>query len=78
VPVVAAAAGALPETCGAAALLVEPGDHEGFAAAAVTAATDSGERQRLIGLGLERARGRTWQRAAELTDAAIAPLLTGG
>jgi glycosyltransferase involved in cell wall biosynthesis len=74
-PVVAAAAGALPETVGEAALLVEPGDSAAFAAALVTAACDPRERDRLIDAGVRRAASFTWQRTAELTDATIEPLL---
>jgi glycosyltransferase involved in cell wall biosynthesis len=71
VPVVAASAGALPETVGDAALLVSPTDRAGFAAAVLTAITDEQERQRLIRRGLERASRCDWNRAARLADAAI-------
>jgi glycosyltransferase involved in cell wall biosynthesis len=70
-PVVAAARGALPETCGDAALLVEP---DGFAEAAVRAATT--DRDRLRKAGLERAARFTWERTARATDQAIGRLLT--
>ena len=69
-PVVAANRAALPETCGDAALVVEP---EEFAEAAVKAATS--ESERLTAAGLERAARFTWNRTARETDQAIADLL---
>ncbi len=77
VPVVAAAAGALPETCGAAALLFDPGDPRQLTAALIAAASDQIERERLIALGAIRSRDFSWDRSAALTDAAIVPLLQG-
>jgi glycosyltransferase involved in cell wall biosynthesis len=76
-PVVAAQRGALRETCGNAALLADPDDAEGFADALVRAATADAERNRLIEAGRERAALFTWQRSAELTDAALARALAG-
>jgi glycosyltransferase involved in cell wall biosynthesis len=70
-PVVAANRGALPETCGDAALVVEPED---FAEAAVKAVTT--ERERLTQAGLARAARFTWERTARETDQAISRLLT--
>jgi glycosyltransferase involved in cell wall biosynthesis len=70
-PVVAANRGALPETCGDAALVVEPED---FAQAAVAAVTT--ERERLTQAGLARAARFTWERTARETDQAIEELLT--
>jgi glycosyltransferase involved in cell wall biosynthesis len=70
-PVVAANRGALPETCGDAALVVEPED---FAAAAVAAVTT--EAERLTQAGLARAARFTWERTARETDQAIEELLT--
>ena len=70
-PVVAADRSALPETCGGAALLADPGDPEAFADALVRAATDAEERARLIAAGRERAGRFSWERSAELTDAAL-------
>lgn len=69
-PVVAANRGALPETCGDAALLVEPED---FAQAAVAAVTT--ERDRLSQAGLARAARFTWERTARATDQEIGRLL---
>ena len=74
-PVVAAERGALPETCGDAALLADPHDPEAFAAALVRATTAEAERARLIEAGRERAACFTWERSAELTDAALAGAL---
>ena len=51
VPVVAANRAALPETCGGAALLVDPEDGAGLADALAIAATDEGLRERLIPAG---------------------------
>ena len=75
VPVVASDRAALPETCGAAALLVDPEDPEALARAALTAATDDGERNRLIEAGLSRARSFSWDRSARQVDALIGALL---
>jgi glycosyltransferase involved in cell wall biosynthesis len=72
-PVVAANRGALPETCGDAALLVEPDE---IAEAAVTAALDEPTRTRLVEKGLARAARFNWERTARETDQAIGRLLT--
>jgi len=77
VPVVAADRSALPETCGGAALLVDPHDGDAVADLLVTAATDEDLRPKLIERGLERAAGFSWKRSAELTDAVIGDLLEG-
>jgi glycosyltransferase involved in cell wall biosynthesis len=74
-PVVAAAAGALPETVGDAGLLVDPVDPEGFAGALVAAASEPETRERLVRAGLERAASFSWARTARLTDATIDRLL---
>jgi glycosyltransferase involved in cell wall biosynthesis len=68
-PVVAANRGALPETCGDAALVVEP---DQFAEAALAALDDDG----LVEAGLARAARFTWERTARETDQAIGRLLT--
>jgi glycosyltransferase involved in cell wall biosynthesis len=78
VPVVASRSGALPETTGGAALLVDPSDRDELTGAVVAAATDERTRRGLIEDGLRNAAERPWSRTAELTDAAIEPLLTGG
>ena len=64
VPVVAADRAALPETCGDAALLVDPDDSRALAQAVVRAATDEDLRPRLRAAGLRRAAQFTWDRAA--------------
>ena len=64
VPVVASDRGALPETCGDAALLVDPTDQPAIADAVDAAIGDDGLRER----GLRRAAQFSWDRtAAELT-----------
>ena len=63
-PVVAADRGALPETCGNAALLVDPLDPAAIAEAVLAAMGDDGLRER----GLARAAAFSWDRTArELT-----------
>ncbi len=68
--VVAAAAGALPETCGDAAVLAEP-NGEAFRAAVTGVLANAGERERLRAAGLERARRFTWDRTARTIDALL-------
>ncbi len=75
VPVVAADRGALPETCGDAALLVDPDDREAVAKALVRATGDPELRARLAAAGAERAAGFSWDRSARMTDEAIGALL---
>jgi glycosyltransferase involved in cell wall biosynthesis len=75
-PVVAADRAALPETCGGAALLADPDDPEAFADALVRAAADGAERTALIDAARKRAADFTWERSAELTDAALARALS--
>ncbi|HEX8743158.1 MAG TPA: glycosyltransferase family 1 protein [Thermoleophilaceae bacterium] len=77
VPVVAADRAALPETCGDAALLVDPDDAGAFAAAAVAAATDEVRRAAMAERGLERAAAHTWERSARLVDGVVEALLEG-
>jgi glycosyltransferase involved in cell wall biosynthesis len=73
VPVVAADAGALPETAGGAARLVPP-QPEPLRAALTELLADPGERARLRAAGLERARPLTWDRTAVVVDALLAAL----
>ena len=68
-PVVAADRGALPETCGDAALLVDPEDERALADAVLTAVDD---RERLSAAGRERAAPFTWDATARATDEAVA------
>ena len=64
-PVVAAAAGALPETCGDAAVLAEP---EAFADALLALLGDGAEQDRLRAAGLARAARYTWDATARAVD----------
>ena len=67
VPVVAAAAGAIPEVTGGAALLVDPSDVDGLAGALTEALTDDSTRARLVAAGRERVGRFSWATtAAEL------------
>jgi glycosyltransferase involved in cell wall biosynthesis len=75
VPVVAANRGALPETSGDAALLVDPVDEAALADALATVVRDEGTRRRLVRAGFERASLFGWDRAAVATDAVIAEVL---
>ena len=72
-PVVAAERAALPEACGGAALLADPGDAEAFASAVLAAA--GSERERLVAAGRARAAAVTWDQTAEAVDLALEPLL---
>jgi glycosyltransferase involved in cell wall biosynthesis len=69
-PVVAAAAGALPDTCGGAAVLAEP-DGEAFAAALAALLPDAGARERLRAAGLARAAAFSWDATAHAVDALL-------
>jgi glycosyltransferase involved in cell wall biosynthesis len=71
VPVACSSAGALPETCGEAALICDPGDPEAFAEAVLAAATDERVRTELARAGPRRAGLFSWGRTAELTDRVI-------
>jgi glycosyltransferase involved in cell wall biosynthesis len=66
-PVVAADAAALPETCGAAALLAAP-EGEEFATALTGLLGDAGARERLRAAGVERAAAFSWDRTAQAVD----------
>jgi glycosyltransferase involved in cell wall biosynthesis len=76
-PVVAAEAGALPETCGDAALYADPDDRDGIAGALLRAVGDGELRERLITAGLKRAAEMTWARAAQETDRLLRTLAAG-
>jgi glycosyltransferase involved in cell wall biosynthesis len=75
VPVVAANRAALPETCGGAALLVDPDDEAELADALANVATDDQLRSGLVEAGLERVSRFSWDRAASATDAIVAEVL---
>jgi glycosyltransferase involved in cell wall biosynthesis len=64
-PVVATTAGALPEVCGDAAVLVTPGAPDALAAAIVGVLTDDENRRRLIEAGAEQVRRFSWDATAE-------------
>ena len=66
------------ETCGGAGLVLEPHDSQGMADAIVRAATDEDTRGALVSAGLERAAAFSWDRSAQLTDAAISEVLSDG
>ena len=74
-PVVAARRGGLPETCGDAAMLVEP-EPAAFSAALLELAGDEALREKLAAAGRERAALFTWQRTAERTDALLESALS--
>lgn len=63
-PVVAAAAGALPEVCGDAAILLSPDSPRAWLEAAASLGPESELRRRLVDAGLRRAAGLTWTAAA--------------
>jgi alpha-1,3-rhamnosyl/mannosyltransferase len=65
VPVVATAAGSLPEVLGDAALLVPPGDADALAEALGQAVVDPVVRSRLIGAGHAQAGRYSWERCAD-------------
>jgi glycosyltransferase involved in cell wall biosynthesis len=65
VPVVATAAGALPEVLGDAASIVPVGDADALAAALVAAAGDESVRRRLIDAGHERVKRYSWDCCAD-------------
>jgi glycosyltransferase involved in cell wall biosynthesis len=73
-PVVAAARGALPETCGDAALLVEP-EPAAFADALERVTSDEALCEHLRAAGLARADGFSWERTARRTDELLSGLL---
>jgi glycosyltransferase involved in cell wall biosynthesis len=65
VPVVATAAGSLPEVLGNAALLVPPGDADAFADALAQAVVDPVVRLRLVDAGYAQAGAYSWERCAD-------------
>ena len=76
IPVVATAAGALPEVLGDAAAIVPVGNLDALAAALARVTTDEHDRAELIARGHTRAASFSWQAAAdgvaEALEAAIA------
>jgi len=78
VPVVAADAGALPETCGGAALIASPDRSDELAEAVLAAACSDGVRATLRESGLARAAQYDWRTTAALVDEALDELLADG
>ncbi len=78
VPVIAADRGALPETCGEAALLVNPEDPEEIAGAVQSVLADEQRRAKLIAAGIERAREFTWTEAASAVHRLLVSLTAAG
>ncbi len=64
-PVVCSSAGALPDVVGDAAVLVEPHNARGFAAAIADGLRPCGIRERLVDTGRRRCQTFSWMRAAE-------------
>jgi glycosyltransferase involved in cell wall biosynthesis len=77
-PVVASDRAALPETCGDAALLVDPDDPTAVADAVVRACSEPQLRQEMTERGLTRTIQHSWDRAAQETDALLRDLPRGG
>ncbi len=70
-PVVAYSAGAIPETVGDAAVLVDPSGSDHLAAGIRQLLDSTDEYHRLAKLGVERAREFSWKRAAEQTYSSL-------
>ena len=75
-PVISSNTSSMPEVVGDAACLVSPADVEGWTAALERVLGDPELRASMRAQGLERARGFTWERAAERTLATFAAALT--
>jgi glycosyltransferase involved in cell wall biosynthesis len=65
IPVVATAAGAVPEVVGDGALVVAPGDGEGLASSISRVLTGGLEIDELIGRGRRRSATFTWEACAD-------------
>jgi glycosyltransferase involved in cell wall biosynthesis len=70
--VVAAERSAVSETCGDAALLVDPDEPDAIAEALVRVCEDDDLRARLVRAGNARAAELTWDRTARQMDAVLA------
>lgn len=66
-PVIAAAAGAIPEVVGDAGILVDPDDEDAMASAIARLMDDTDAADQLREAGRVRARAFTWERTAALT-----------
>lgn len=74
-PVVVARAGAMPEVCGAAAMLVDPEDTAAWREALIRVLSDAALGQNLRRKGTDRAAALSWQAAGERLWTCLAPLL---
>jgi glycosyltransferase involved in cell wall biosynthesis len=70
-PVLTSNVSSLPEVAGDAAVLVDPDDPDALAEGLRELLTDDDLRSRLASMGLARAAGFTWERAAKTTAAAL-------
>ena len=70
-PVLASDRGSLPEVVGGGGLLFDPENTDEIAAAATRLLTEPGLRDELRAKALNRAAGFTWDKGAELTEAAF-------
>jgi glycosyltransferase involved in cell wall biosynthesis len=77
-PVIAADRAALPETCGDAAILIDPDDPQAIAGAVMRAATDAALRDDLRRRGLARAAQFSWDRTAARVDELLSELAGPG
>ena len=71
-PVITTNRTSIPEVCGDAAILLDPGQPEAFGHALILLAEDEGERRRLSRAGVERAKRFSWDACAAETWAALA------
>lgn len=77
-PVIASRLASIPEVAGDAVMYIDPADSAGIAAAMDRMSRDRAARAALVAKGLERAKGYSWKKTAELTWAALKPLLGHG
>ena len=70
-PVICSNTSSLPEVAGDAAMLVDPGDVDGWREALQHMVDDTGLRQDLARRGLERSASFTWAKAAQQTWAVL-------
>jgi glycosyltransferase involved in cell wall biosynthesis len=76
-PVIAAAASAIPEVTGSAAVLIDPDDEAGFAAAIARVLTDQEWAELLRRAGIARAAALTWDATASRTASAYRAAVDG-
>jgi glycosyltransferase involved in cell wall biosynthesis len=77
-PVVASNVSSLPESCGGAALLVDPLETEAISGAAIRVLEEPGLREDLVEKGLRRAAACTWSRSAEILQGIFRDLVALG